>query len=252
MKKSFPIFLFLLASTISSYGQAQFVKVNRGEGIISAKKFRLAINGTYSYRYGYSRNFLPDDPAFKEYEKKLKSGVTFSVDAAYFVQETLGVGVKFSSYTASSSIDPVKEYIYVEDADTIRIETIIGSVSDEFKINFIGPTLLFRSPLQNGSEIIIGTSIGMLSYTSIYHTPSSDFRFTAKTVGVCIDAEYCINVSSDFQLALLTSLTFGTLNKITNDITGYYGAASGTYQANDNFDKNLARIDIGVGIRFLQ
>ncbi|MDR3339812.1 MAG: hypothetical protein LBT25_06960, partial [Candidatus Symbiothrix sp.] len=105
--------------------------------------FRLALTGGWSY---LTARLSDDTPAeFKDYSKELKSGFHYDVDFSYYFVEQLGVGFKYHEFLSSNKMDNV--YATYPDGSTEY-----GSMSDDIRINFIGPffsTRFFNSTKKN-------------------------------------------------------------------------------------------------------
>ncbi len=201
------------------------------------KRFRLAVNGGYSYQLAKISDEVPAD--FKDYIKGLKSGYHFGADANYFFSEQMGLGAKYTMFGASNSIDN----IYLEDEDGDRI---YGSMSDDLRIMFIGPYLSTRYLAQKSNNaFFLSLGIGYLSYKNdkVIINP---IRMTGGTAGYTLDVGYDIEISEDFSLGFQVSMLSGVLRKYTLD-NGYQ---SETIELEEGQYEGLGRIDFSIGLRF--
>src|SRR5690242_4723048 len=68
-------------------------------------KLRFSLQGGYSYRLAkVSDNVQPD---FRSYVQKLKSGYHLGADGSFFINRTIGFGIKYSYFHASAEMDIV-------------------------------------------------------------------------------------------------------------------------------------------------
>jgi hypothetical protein len=217
--------------------QSSEVPKDRVAGIQNYKKFRLALNGGYSYQTAKVAESVPSD--FKDYINELKSGYHLGVDATYFFSETLGFGLKYSRFLTSNSINN----IYVTDEEGF---TRTGKMSDDLTISFFGPT--FSSRLLNHDKtnaFLMSVAIGYLSYSND-KVIIDNFKMTSNTMGLSIDMGYDIGLSENLSLGVQISYLMATLTQFELDD----GHTKQTIELEEGEYEGLNRIDLSVGLRF--
>jgi hypothetical protein len=100
--------------------------------------FRLAANFGPAYRLAQIPSGV--NSLLEDYLRELKWGLSYNFDFHLYVSETVGVGMKYSRFRSSNSIQDVALI------DTNGNLIGVGVLSDDIKIGFIGPSVTFRSP----------------------------------------------------------------------------------------------------------
>lgn len=220
------------------YYQTSEVPAEKIVGYENYQRFRIAINGGYSYMPAKISENTPSD--FKDYAKELKSGYHFGFDASYYFTEPLGFGVKYFVFKSKNSLDN----IYAEDIDGNRR---YGKMSDDITISFIGPT--FSTRLLNSDKtnaFILGLSIGYIGYTNNY-VLIDDFEMTGSTAGFVFEIGYDIGLSENVSLGFQISSIAGNLfeYKISD------GVNTETVKLDSDEDEliSTSHIDFSVGLR---
>lgn len=233
----------LRKTLISKKDVKQFTKANPGsnESISVAgdfkpifSRFRLAVNGGFSNRLG---KVAKSD--FETYLKDLKKGSNIGVDASYFISESVGFGIKFSSFSANNKLNNV-----TMDSDGDGLPNN-GSISDDITITFVGPGYSTRVVSTNGNAFISSLSIGYLGYLNHSEVINYPFDLKGSTLGIALDLGYDIKLSDRLSIGAQCSLLRGTLTSITQ--------VDGNYSRKIDLDKDeyesLSRLDFSVGLR---
>ncbi len=219
------------------YYQTSEVPEDKVVGYEDYQKFRIAINGGYSYQTAKVAESVPAD--FKDYVKDLKSGYHFGGDLSYYFTEPLGFGIKYYLYKSSNSLDN----IYVE--DNIGNRTY-GKLSDDLTISFIGPS--FSTRLLNhdkSNAFLMNLSLGYMGYKN-NKVIVDDYIMTGSTMGLALDIGYDIGLSENLSLGFQISFLSGTLFEYDwND-----GSTTETIDLEKGEYESLNRIDFSVGLRF--
>lgn len=200
-------------------------------------KFRLALNGGYSYALGK----IPDEysDGLREYAKELRSGFHFGGDAAYYLSKFFGIGFKCYLFKTSNSRNGIS--LQLEDGTTL-----IGEMGDNIKTSFIGATFATRIATRDiRNSVILNASIGYMGYSNDF-VLIEKFMMKGKTLGVAFDVGYDVGISKKFAIGVQISCVVGALSKYT--INGTTGSAKvvlpkGEYQS-------VSRLDFTIGIRF--
>ena len=196
--------------------------------------FRLAVHGGFSNRLG---KVVKSD--FEQYLKDLKKGYNLGVDASYFISETVGFGIKFSSFGADNQLASVT---MDHDGDGVMST---GPMSDDITITFVGPSYSTRFVSTKGNAFITSLALGYLGYMD--HAKLFDYAFDLKggTLGIAFDIGYDIKLSDRLSLGAQCSLFRGTLTSITQD----YGSYSRKVDLDEDEYEGLSRLDFSVGLR---
>lgn len=201
------------------YYQTSEVPLVKVSGFENYQRFRIAVNGGYSYMPAKIPENTPTD--LKNYTKELKSGYHFNLDATYYFTEPLGFGFKYSVFKSKNSVDN----IYVEVLDGNRR---YGKMSDDITITFIGPA--FKTRLLNSNKtnaFLLGLSIGYIGYTNNF-VLIDDYKMTGGTVGFGFEIGYDIGLSENISLGFQLSSISGNLLK---------------YKISDGFDTETIKLD---------
>lgn len=224
-------------STISS--QDDYVKTERisSPNENKIKRFRIGVN----YGGGYSTGKLPDDIPIilKQYAENLKSGSTFSSEVSYLINNSIGFGVKYSSFNSENSLDNIS----ITYPNGI---TRYGAMRDDINVRFIGGTFYNRLFSKNkNNNLLIGLSIGKLNYKNDAIV-IDQLTITGNTLGFVADFGYDISITEDLALGFLLSWTQGSLSEIKINQGG--GIQKIKFDANQK--ESLSRIDFSIGLKF--
>lgn len=190
--------------------------------------FRLSLNGGPSYRTAKVSGSIPGE--YQDYMKDLKKGMHISGDVAYFVNETVGLGLKFSRFTADNEIQYGSE-----------------SLNDNIAISFFGPmlsTLYYSANRKNA--LFSNIAMGYLGYRDQGEANGTDMEIKGSTFGLAADLGYQIGLSDRFSLGITLSYTIGTLSKF--EVSN--GVSTTTMELDGDEKENLGRLDLSVGLIF--
>ncbi len=218
------------------YEQGQVPK-NKIVGYINYQRFRIAVNGGYSYNPAKIGSNVPSD--FKDYVKDLRSGYHFGGDVTYFFAEQLGFGFKYYLFKATNSLDN----IYVDDMDGNRS---YGKMSDDITVSLIGPSFSVRFLNHDKSNaFLMSMSMGYMGYTN-NKVVVDRYKMTGSSFGTSLDLGYDIGLSESTSLGFQLSLISGYLRKYYLDD----GRTKKTVELEKGEYESLYRIDLSVGLRF--
>ena len=203
--------------------------------VLSVSTFALAqekFSIIPSVGFGWRTAENPDGLSSQEedYIKGLKSGISVDVSAYYHLKGNLGLGLKFSNYSASSSgtlsgLDSYGQIIY-------------ASVSTDDNITFFGPAFMF-SNFNEGTKhkLFVDLALGVISYT----TKTNNVTGKGSNLGAEMNIAYQYAITKNVYLGPKLGLTGGTLSKMT-----YNGQ---TVNFGDN-KEGLSRVNLSAAATF--
>lgn len=171
--------------------------------------FFVSINSGFGFRL--------KDPAekygssLKEYYEDLYAGVTWGAEGAYFFNENLGVGLRFSSYSSSNktqaAVDSSGNGTYV-----------FGEFSNSVSIKFLGPTFYYRKYSQNEKSILLGhASLGNTIYSNDVDAIIIKYTETGNNLTLSIGATYQFMVDKNFSIGASANYHLAIINQLTYD-----------------------------------
>jgi hypothetical protein len=182
---------------------------------ISAMSFAQKVSVMPSVGYAWRTAEMPKGITYEErnYIKGLKKGVNFDISAYYHVNHILGVGLKFSNYSASSD-----GRLSVMDNQG---NVVTGNVSTKDNITFFGPALMISNfSEQTRHKMFVDMGLGVISYT----TKTGSVKGTGSNLGAELNFGYQYQVSKNFLIGPKLGLTAGTLSKMKfNGVTYEFG-----------------------------
>lgn len=164
----------------------------------------------------------------RDHVSSLKSGFGAGLDAVHYVSETVGIGGKYTFFSASQ-----------------RTEYAGGVIDERIRMHYVGPLLSFRAiPVTHGNRVVSNFSLGYLHYSDQLSEEAT--QLTGRTLGVYLDVGYDIALTQHVLLGFQLALTGGTLTKIEMN----NGFSKRTIELEENAYEGLGRIDLSVGLRF--
>lgn len=182
---------------------------------ISAMSFAQKVSVMPSVGFAWRTAEMPKGITYEErnYIKGLKKGVNFDISAYYHVNHILGVGLKFSNYSASSD-----GRLSVMDNQG---NVVTGNVSTKDNITFFGPALMISNfSEQTRHKMFVDMGLGVISYT----TKTGSVKGKGSNLGAELNFGYQYQVSKNFLIGPKLGLTAGTLSKMKfNGVTYEFG-----------------------------
>lgn len=166
----------------------------------------------------------------KDYVKGLKSGLHFEA-AAYYNLNHIGIGAKFSNYSASSS--------GLFRGNSINGMPVYVSLNTKDNITFIGPSVMFSNhakPIKH--KISADVSLGVISYT----TKTGSVKGTGSAFGMELGAGYQYAITKNLMIGPKFTATAGTLSKMK-----YNGQ---TISLGKDEKEGLARVSLSAAAAF--
>ena len=212
-------------------------------GKILAKKiyprFRVALHGGAGYQTARLHSNLSDD--LKSYMKKLKFGGNYGLDFSYYFSEYFGIGVGYNGFSAKNEIE--NRVVFTPDTNGGYYANF-GKLSDNIQMNFIGAFVHSRILSVNKKNIFsCGMGVGYLGYNNKMTKNLENFTIHGGTVGICWNVNYDIIVYKTLAAGFQISYVFGFLPQAR--------VSNGYDTQIVNFDENISRIDVSIGLRFI-
>lgn len=195
-------------------------------------RFNLAINGGYGWRTAKLADGI--EGLEKEYAEKLMSGFVWNASANYYFNDNYGIGMSYSSYSASNS-SPA----YTQEGET-------GTFKTNDMITYVGPAFLMRYSQNQKWIFNMSLGIGYIGYSSDSKFNRESVKLTGGTVGfeTSIGGEY--KFSKNWGVGATLSTNSGLLNSITVNENG----SERNVKLGKDEKEGLGQIRIAVGFRY--
>ncbi len=217
------------------FQETELTSEDLDEAVVKLPSFRIAVNGGYSYRIA---KVLDEYTELEPYIRELKKGVHWSVSGIGYIDESLGIGLKYSCFNSENSMKNV-EYTNIYG---VREQ---GNISDDIRIHFIGPVISARLYNHNKTNSwILSYGLGYMHYVD--HTyVGGDFKISGGTLGQSYDIGYDVGLSKNLALGFQLSFLSGKITKIK--VSNGYDTQS--MKLDEDSQEGLGRFDFSVGLR---
>jgi len=207
-------------------------------GVYNYPKYRIALNYGLGFRMGKVADNIGSN--FEKLIRKQMSGGSFSLSGTYFLSEGLGIGTEFSMYAASST----QENISLSLGDV----SFIGSITDDLRIIYVGPSMLTRYLLHDGKSCLLaGFSFGYIGYNETYTFENNGMlTMSGSNIGMKLSIGYDLAVADHFGLGVQLVCTAGSLSKMKFD----NGVDTITMDLPDEQRESLSNLELSLGLRF--
>ncbi|PKF74503.1 hypothetical protein [Chryseobacterium sp. PMSZPI] len=174
------------------------------------QKFSFIPSVGYGWRVAETPSGLSREE--KNYVKGLKSGLHIDLSAYYHIKN-LGIGVKFSNYSASSN-----GILSARDSQGYNVYV---PVSTQDNITFFGPSIMYSNYNEpTNHKLFFDVALGVISYT----TKTGNVKGTGSNIGLDAGFGYQYALSKNIFIGPKLSMTAGTLSKMTfNGTTVNFG-----------------------------
>jgi hypothetical protein len=207
------------------------------KGIGKFKPFQISIEGGLSLEIARLVESIPKE--LTGYYQNLKSGYNIGGSVLFYLDETIGIGLKYQCFLSSNSIENVSF------TDPLgRVHT--GDLSDKLKISFFGPVFSTRYPFGKGqNSVYTNYFAGPIFYKDDAIMPDP-YKITGATIGLGAEGGYDIEISPNFLIGFQASLLAGVIKsvKIVN------GQKVQSITLEKGSYESLLRIDFSIGLRF--
>lgn len=205
---------------------------------IQRQRFRLAINGGYSYRPGKIAKSIQGD--LRKHYEELSHGKTVNVDLDYCFSPSLGLNFKHQRYYFSN--EKVIPFINNNTGQSERV-----NIKNNQTTSFTGIGFKFRTLSYNKKNAFIwGGSFGNLTYTDEV-TWIEDYKIHGNTFGMVVYYEYDIGITNNLSFGIQTSQVGGYLKKY--DLS--YKGVVNTIHLEESDYIGLGSFNLSFGFRFV-
>ncbi|MBB4806414.1 hypothetical protein HNP38_001686 [Chryseobacterium defluvii] len=192
------------------------------------QKFSIIPSVGYAWRTAKTPSGISNET--KEYIKGLKSGVNFDISAYYHLKSNIGLGLKYSNYSASSD-----GRITVQD---LNGQLMAETVNTKDHISFFGPAFMYSNFNQETKhKLFYDLALGVITYT----TKTGTVKGTGSNLGMEANIAYQYAVSKNFFIGPKLGFTAGTLTEMKfNGTTVEFGDEK----------EGLSRVSLGAAATF--
>lgn len=215
------IFLKLRKSLISGSGTGLYTSATVGLGYLLAP----LPNGS-----------IPD--FYKEYLKELRSGTSYHLNAFYFFNERIGLGIHYARFNTNNSVDRI--IVYTPN------DTLIGPLSDNITTNYFAPTFYLKfGDTKQPILPMIAVGFGYTNYVN-HASFAIPLKITSSSVGLHFLGILDINMGYNLALSLKGGIYSGSFTKaeVTDVNAGITRIVTSTEP------ENISRADLHIGLRY--
>ena len=178
------------------------------------------------------------DPVVEDHLRKLKWGYSYGADAAYYFNDALGAGIRFSQMRSSHGLD-----VMVTDKTTGARR--YGRLEENVSMTFLGPVFAMRLLGKNKlNAFVFNVGIGYLGYRDTGYA-IDPVKITGGTVGFVTDIGYDLALSKQVSLGAMLSAVTGTLSEATYTENG----VTKTRELDKDNREGLGHITLSLGLR---
>ncbi len=217
-------------------GALTFSQENQNQILDNDSKFSMSFAIGPSFRLGR----IPDnlEPITKQYLTGLKTGVSYDLNLNFSINQKSAFGFKFNLFHNKGSF--TNAYIQAPNGNSGY-----GTLSDNIKIYFIGPTYSFFHHSKI-NDFYANLGLGFMGYIDDANYLGS-YKITGETLGFDVDATYYIGLSARFQVGPKVALFGGSLSDF--DIEGPNNYHKREKLEKDNIE-SLWRLDLSIAFRY--
>lgn len=215
------IFLKLRKSLISGSGTGLYTSATVGLGYLLAP----LPNGS-----------IPD--FYKEYLKELRSGTSYHLNAFYFFNERIGLGIHYARFNTNNSVDRI--IVYTPN------DTLIGPLSDNITTNYFAPTFYLKfGDTKQPILPMIAVGFGYTNYVN-HASFAIPLKITSSSVGLHFLGILDINMGYNLALSLKGGIYSGSFTKA--EVTDVNSGITRVVTSSE--PENISRADLHIGLRY--
>jgi opacity protein-like surface antigen len=196
-----------------------------GENNTFLKKWSFGLNGGYSHRLPNAGTRM--DTPYSKHMKKMKAGLSLGAELHHYFWERIGLGIKYNFYNTRG--------------------TYGKRTADDIKIQFVGPSVIYRYPLENKTtSILTGFAMGYQSYANDGKVNDNDFKLRGHATGWAVSLGLEQRLSNHLSLNLTGACYLGKSYKLRKES----GGVTETIKLTKETFEDLSRAEITLGLRF--
>lgn len=219
-----------------NFSEAAIIPIEEVAAKRDFKSILISFDGGFSYTLARLDQGIPAE--LTDYYQDLKSGFNINAGISYYLDETLGIGMKYQCFMTSNYLDNA----YVTSPSG---STGYGILSDHLRISFIGPSFNFRTLKgHHPGTYYLNYYAGYAGYRD-NAVSINPYKLTGSTIAMGMDAGIDLELAENFAIGFQASFLAGGIRKFKVD--------DGTSVRIINLEKgsyeSLYRIDLSVGLR---
>lgn len=201
------------------------------------KRFQFGLEGGLGFAMAKMAEGVPEE--MLDYVQGLRSGFNFGASMYNYIDESVGVGIKYFTFMTSNSISGINY------TDPYGVPGF-GSLSDKIQISFYGPALTLRSLSSNGlSSFYTNYFAGYVTWRDICQM-NDKYIIRGSTFGLGVEGGYDIEILNNILIGFEGRLFTGVIKKVSLD-NGY---SVTPVKLEEGEYEGLLRVDFSVGIKF--
>ncbi|MBR4841970.1 MAG: hypothetical protein IK006_02595 [Bacteroidaceae bacterium] len=226
-------------------------EMNQGDGgpeygaVRAVAEYEPDWNWSISADVGYGRRLgkisSDLDASERALVKHLMSGVSYNLQALYYINSKIGLGLKYNDLRLSN-----EEYGTLS-FDNGTSET--GTFGMKIDLWYAGPVMSFRFPSDDGNSMaFIEYGLGLAGYSGKNTINGKSETNVGTDVGYLLNAGYHISVTEHLTAGVSASITLGSVRNFR--YTDFYGNDTTVNLEVEN-SENINTFSIGLGLRWL-
>lgn len=196
---------------------------------------RVEINGAFGYGWRTAELHPDLSGISREVTENLMSGLNWDASIKYFINDSWGLGLVYSSYNASSSIN----------AYNIQ-NNRSGYLDSKDNITFIGPIWTVRAPLGDKWKANVDIGLGYIRYNA-----KSDFLENYTEIyGASVGFTSAIGLEYKLNNYLGITANLSTVSGVLSSVTLNENGRKHVERLDTNEREGLGHIRLLIGLRY--
>ena len=202
--------------------------------------FSFGIQAGYGYMVGRVSNDY--DKVVRDHYMALKSGINFTTNFHYFFSESIGLGLKHSSFFSSNA----EENISTTFNDNPNVQEI--GLKNDIYVNYLGLSLAnrFKFGDEERHQLFMGFGLGYVNYKNKEQAGTRFINSKGETLGVNYDFGYNYKLNKNILLSIELSYLMGNIRELEVEENG----ETTVVELNEDNIQSLHRVNISAGLRF--
>lgn len=203
-------------------------------------RFRVAVDGGGQLRVAKAIDI--NDIELQEHLKKMKRGLHYDLQAAYFFTETMGVEAMFSQQLFWNTLG--KGMLTDENGELIGS----GECKESTRLNYIGANYVIRLfDAKKKNSWLFAFGLGYMGYSDrLLFDKVERLKLTAGSLGLNMSVGYDLEPSENIGLGFKLSLMSGSFS----DYKQIRDGVTTNETMPDNTFEGLGTVKLSIGLRF--